>query len=137
MAVFAMLFGTRHIDATEHQHGLMLAVATESVVKLAAFLTVGVFVTFSMFGGPAALFERRPEAIGDPLGRVRARVPRRCVDDRDAPEPGRAIILLPRQFHVAIVENNRRRDPPGGMDVPALFLADQPVRGPDRQRPGS
>src|SRR6266480_2031817 len=29
MAIFAVLFGTRHIDATEHQDGLMLAIATE------------------------------------------------------------------------------------------------------------
>src|SRR6476469_3624600 len=42
MATFAVLFGTRHIDATEHQHGLMLAIATESIVKLVAFLAVGV-----------------------------------------------------------------------------------------------
>jgi Na+/proline symporter len=38
MAAFAVLFGTRHIDATEHQDGLMVAIATESVVKLVAFL---------------------------------------------------------------------------------------------------
>src|SRR5690606_38216768 len=44
MALFAVLFGTRHITATEHQHGLMLAVATESIVKLAAFLAVGIAV---------------------------------------------------------------------------------------------
>src|SRR5215469_14157738 len=56
MASFAMLFGTRHIDATEHQHGLMLAIATESIVKLVAFLAVGVFVTFVMWHGPGALF---------------------------------------------------------------------------------
>ena len=37
MAVFAVLFGTRQSDATEHQHGLMLAIATESIVKLVAF----------------------------------------------------------------------------------------------------
>src|SRR5262245_54120642 len=49
MAVFAVLFGTRHIDATEHQDGLMLAIATESLVKLVAFVGVGVFVTFWMF----------------------------------------------------------------------------------------
>ena len=41
MAAFAVLFGTRQTsDATEHQHGLMLAVATESIVKLVAFLAV-------------------------------------------------------------------------------------------------
>src|SRR5262249_22171347 len=44
MAAFAVLFGTRHIDATEHQDGLMLAIATESIVKLVAFLAVGAFV---------------------------------------------------------------------------------------------
>src|SRR5215472_9664488 len=43
MATFAVLFGTRHIDATEHQDGLMLAIATESIVKLVAFLAVGIF----------------------------------------------------------------------------------------------
>src|SRR5690606_37291637 len=51
MAAFAVLFGTRHIDATEHQEGLIVAVAAESLVKLAAFLTVGCFVLFSIFGG--------------------------------------------------------------------------------------
>src|SRR5690349_12884866 len=56
MATFAVLFGTRHIDATEHQDGLMLAIAAESIVKLVAFLAVGIFVTFWMFDGPVALF---------------------------------------------------------------------------------
>ncbi|HJZ32638.1 MAG TPA: hybrid sensor histidine kinase/response regulator, partial [Hyphomicrobiaceae bacterium] len=39
MTVFSILFGTRHIDATEHQEGLIVAVAAESIVKLATFLT--------------------------------------------------------------------------------------------------
>src|SRR6201995_5677987 len=56
MATFAVLFGTRQSDATEHQHGLMLAVAIESVVKLVAFLAVGAFITFWMFT-PAELAE--------------------------------------------------------------------------------
>src|SRR4029079_11034915 len=61
MAAFAVLFGTRQIDATEHQDGLMLAIATESLVKLIAFLAVGVFVTFWIFEGPADLFARALE----------------------------------------------------------------------------
>src|SRR5262249_38869886 len=61
MAAFAVLFGTRHVDATEHQDGLMLAIATESIVKLVAFVAVGAFVTFYMFGGPAALFNQAAE----------------------------------------------------------------------------
>jgi Na+/proline symporter/signal transduction histidine kinase len=103
MAVFAVLFGTRQTDATEHQHGLMLAVATESIVKLVAFLAAGAFVTFWMFT-PVELIERAmktPEAV-------------RAINY--APGTGNfltmtllsfcAIMLLPRQFHVSVVENS-------------------------------
>src|SRR5213083_1380126 len=103
MAAFAVLFGTRQTDATEHQHGLMLAVATESIVKLVAFLAAGLFVTFWMFS-PNELIERAmktPEAmraldytpsIGNFLAMVLLSF---C-----------AIMLLPRQFHVSVVENS-------------------------------
>ena len=66
MAAFAVLFGTRQADATEHQHGLMLAIATESIVKLVAFLAVGIFVTFWMFS-PHELIERIHVAVGPKL----------------------------------------------------------------------
>src|ERR1700722_6365616 len=65
MAAFAVLFGTRQTDATEHQHGLMLAVGTESLVKLVAFIAAGAFVTFWMFT-PIELIEsamKTPEAV--------------------------------------------------------------------------
>jgi Na+/proline symporter/signal transduction histidine kinase len=103
MAAFAVLFGTRQTDATEHQHGLMLAIATESIVKLVAFLAAGAFVTFWMFS-PNELIERAmktPEAV-------------RAIDY--TPSIGNfltmtllsfcAIMLLPRQFHVSVVENS-------------------------------
>src|SRR5215217_7216515 len=103
MATFAVLFGTRQTDATEHQHGLMLAVATESIVKLVAFIAAGAFVTFWMFG-PVELAERAmktPEAV-------------RAISH--TPSIGNfltmtllsffAIMLLPRQFHVSVVENS-------------------------------
>jgi Na+/proline symporter/signal transduction histidine kinase/CheY-like chemotaxis protein len=108
LAVFAMLFGTRHIDATEHQDGLMLAIAVESVVKLAAFLTVGLFVVFGLAGGPAALLEIASSntAIANVF--------------TQAPDGARwltvtflsacAMMLLPRQFHVAVVENAHSND---------------------------
>jgi Na+/proline symporter/signal transduction histidine kinase/ActR/RegA family two-component response regulator len=104
MAIFAVLFGTRHIDATEHQDGLMLAIAAESIVKLFAFMAVGIFVTFVMFGGPGALLEAAQHvpqtaallAHGPPLDTLLASTFLSFV----------AIILLPRQFHVGVVENN-------------------------------
>jgi Na+/proline symporter/signal transduction histidine kinase len=104
MAAFAVLFGTRHIDATEHQDGLMLAIAAESIVKLVAFVTVGIFVTFVMFEGPAALFHSAMEQ------------PQVAAVLTGAPQASTfvvmtllslfAILLLPRQFHVTVVENH-------------------------------
>ncbi|WP_249261620.1 hypothetical protein, partial [Vibrio cholerae] len=46
LALFTMLFGTRHIDNTEHHRGMMMAIAFESIVKLVAFLCVGVFIAY-------------------------------------------------------------------------------------------
>ncbi|MBV8534135.1 MAG: hypothetical protein JO128_01000, partial [Alphaproteobacteria bacterium] len=51
MAVFSILFGVRHVQASERHHGMILAIAFESLVKLGALLTVGVFVMFGMFHG--------------------------------------------------------------------------------------
>src|SRR5215468_8189577 len=108
MATFAVLFGTRHIDATEHQDGLMLAIAAESIVKLLAFLAVGIFVTFWMFDGPGELFGK---AMNSPVAA--------SVLTREPPIETLivstllsfiAILLLPRQFHVAVVENNDERE---------------------------
>ena len=103
MAAFAILFGTRHIDATEHQDGLMLAIATESIIKLIAFLAVGIFVTFVMFRGPVALFSgalAHPQTVA-----VLTRVPPFTAFFATTVLSLFAIVLLPRQFHVGVVEN--------------------------------
>src|ERR1700722_12206665 len=103
MASFAVLFGTRQTDATEHQHGLMLAVATESIVKLVAFIAAGAFVTFWMFG-PVDLFEsakKTPEAA-----RVTDYLPSIGTSLTMVLLSFCAIMLLPRQFHVSVVESS-------------------------------
>ncbi|HME28282.1 MAG TPA: PAS domain-containing hybrid sensor histidine kinase/response regulator [Pseudolabrys sp.] len=121
MATFAVLFGTRHIDATEHQHGLMLAIATESIVKLLAFLAVGIFVTFWMFDGPLGLFN---EAMQRPsTAAIFSRQPR--IDTLLAMTllSFVAFILLPRQFHVAVVENNNESEIKRAVWLYPLYLA--------------
>lgn len=108
LAVFTILFGTRHVDATEHQEGLMLAIAAESVVKLTAFLAVGLFVVLTWNGGPAALYS---QAASTPA----------VAEVFSSPFHGGTwltvtflsfvcAILLPRQFHVAVVENNSQTE---------------------------
>ncbi|MCJ8308122.1 MAG: hybrid sensor histidine kinase/response regulator, partial [Hyphomicrobiales bacterium] len=62
LALFAVLFGTRNTDATEHHDGLMLAVATESIVKLVAFLAIGLFATFYLFGGIGDLVQQAQDS---------------------------------------------------------------------------
>ncbi|HTZ03051.1 MAG TPA: PAS domain-containing hybrid sensor histidine kinase/response regulator [Xanthobacteraceae bacterium] len=104
MATFAVLFGTRHTDATEHQDGLMLAIAAESIVKLMAFIAVGVFVTFTMFHGPFALFAR---ALATPKAAAAlTRLPQLAPFGAMTLLSLFAIMLLPRQFHVMVVENH-------------------------------
>ena len=108
MAAFAMLFGTRHIDATERQDGLMLAIATESIIKLVAFLAVGVFVTFVMFGGPWSLFAR---ALARPdTAQVLMQQPNFSTFTAMTLLSFFAVVLLPRQFHVSVVENRSERE---------------------------
>jgi Na+/proline symporter len=108
MACFAALFGTRHIDTTEHQDGLILAIAVESMVKLAAFLIVGSFVTFTMMGGLGGLFDRvaaRPDVMTIFTGGIDgARWLTMTLLSMFA------IVLLPRQFHVTVVENSSLGD---------------------------
>lgn len=108
MAIFTILFGTRHIDATEHQEGLMLAIAAESVVKLVAFLVVGGFITFGLMGGLGGLSQALED--NDAVRELFSRTPDAPLWLTQILLATCAIILLPRQFHVAVVENVNERD---------------------------
>ncbi|MES2564544.1 MAG: histidine kinase, partial [Pseudomonadota bacterium] len=106
LAAFTILFGTRHLDATERHEGLVAAIAFESVVKLLAFIAVGVFVVFSMYDGVHDLFDRAhmaPELnsllmLGGAGGDYRTWASLMLVSML-------AVMLLPRQFQVSVVEN--------------------------------
>ena len=104
LAVFAILFGTPHLDVTERHEGLVAAIAFESVVKLVAFIAVGAFVTFGLYDGFGDLF-----AAGAAVPEIRSLY-------TTTGEHGSewvwltflsmlAVLLLPRQFQVAVVEN--------------------------------
>ena len=105
LAAFTILFGTRHLDATERHEGMVAAIAFESVVKLAAFVAVGLFVTFGMYGGLADIFDRA------------AAVPRLAALMTVGATTNfgtwgaltflsmLSIMFLPRQFQIGVVEN--------------------------------
>jgi len=99
MAVFAILFGTRTIDAKEQHHGVVAAIAVEAVVKLAALVAVGVLVVWGIAGGPAAVFARMPRDLLDPSDMFGARWITLTFLSATA------IVCLPREFQMIVVEN--------------------------------
>ncbi|MCS6877388.1 MAG: sensor histidine kinase [Geminicoccaceae bacterium] len=105
LAAFSILFGTRHIDATEHHQGMVLAIAFESIVKLLCFLAVGVFVTWVLFAGPSDLLARA-EAAGI-VDRLHFSATRLGYADWFLLTllSAFAVLLLPRQFQVVVIEN--------------------------------
>ena len=122
MAAFAILFGTRHIDASERHEGMVAAIAFESVVKLVAFLAVGLFVTFGVFAGFGDIFARA-EAT-DALKQL-------FTMDGVAGHTSwltltllamAAIVVLPRQFQVLVVENVDERHLRQAMWLFPLYL---------------
>jgi signal transduction histidine kinase len=105
MAAFAIVFGTRHIDAAEHHEGMVAAIAFESLVKLAAFLVVGGAIAFGMYSGPADLFARAA-AIPD-IAPLFTAAP--ALTDGSWLTTTilamAAVVFLPRQFQVMVIEN--------------------------------
>ena len=110
LAGFTMVFGTRNLQSTERHEGMVAAIAFESVVKLLAFLAVGVFVTWGLFDGLADLFAR---AQAVPALRALMRLAPSAADGRFGYAQWFALMLLamlsviflPRQFQVMVIEN--------------------------------
>ncbi len=105
LAAFSILFGTRHIDATEHHEGMVLAIAFESLVKLAAFIAVGLFVTYGMFEGFGDIFGRLAAAGRDGLLTMSATGLSYIDWMTYTLLAALAFLALPRQFQVAVIEN--------------------------------
>jgi Na+/proline symporter/signal transduction histidine kinase len=117
---FAMAFGTRRVDATEHQGGLMLAIATESIVKLFAFVVVGVAITWFAFDGFDDLLARSRAAFGEQSPFLKPPDPLNFLTMTLLSSA--AILLLPRQFHVTIVENRNVEDVKAATRLFPLYL---------------
>lgn len=109
MAAFAIVFGTRSIDAAEHHEGLVAAIAFESVVKLLAFTAAGVAVVWGAHDGLRDLFGQAAAdpAIAPLLGAGPVLADWSWVTNTLLAMF--ALLLLPRQFQMLVVENKRER----------------------------
>ena len=109
LALFASYYGTRYVDASEKRKGIVTAVALESILKLVFFLIIGIYVTYFVFDGyddiyaKASLLENYHEK--NTFGSLEQGMNWffLCMVSLFA------IFLLPRQFHMSVVENNRER----------------------------
>jgi len=107
LALFASYYGTRYVDASEKRKGIVTAVAMESILKLFFFLLLGIYVTFFVFEGfddiyaKASVLEKFKEK--NTIGGIPQAINWffLCVLSLFA------IFLLPRQFQMSVVENNR------------------------------
>lgn len=108
LALFTIVFGTRNLDVTEHHRGMVLAIAFESLVKLTAFLAVGIFVTYGLYDGFGDLVDKARVAPQlTEYWKETVHWPAMLLQTGVAMT---AIMCLPRQFHVLVVENIEPRD---------------------------
>src|SRR5208283_4110012 len=113
MALFAVLFGARRIDATEHHEGLMLAIAFESLLKLCAFVAVGLFAWLQLKGRPFELPVRLENASTIFNGNTFVATLLAAA----------AIFCLPRQFQVSVIECADSADLKHARWILPLYLA--------------
>lgn len=113
MAIFTIVFGARKLDPNERHEGLVAAVAFESIVKLVAFVAVGAFITFGAYDGFGDIFS---QAIAQPetarLLSFSAAGTTQFAWNMLIGLSALAIIMLPRQFHMAVVETDSPRHVP-------------------------
>ena len=124
LAVFCILFGARHLDPTERHEGMVAAVAFESLIKLVAFLAIGFLVTYGLFHGWKEIFSRIRQQEGC-LGLMQLNTgPHNSyllMLVQTLLGMG-AIMFLPRQFHMAVVENTDERHILTAMWLLPLYL---------------
>ena len=107
LGVFGVLFGARHLDASERHEGLVAAIALESLVKIIAFVSAGIFVTYGLFDGFGDIYSdfltRFPEReqllrLGSAENSYAHWLSMTIISMM-------AVMFLPRQFHIMVIEN--------------------------------
>lgn len=106
IAVFVAFYGTLSTDTSQHKKGIIATVALESILKLSFFLAIGIYVSFYLFEGTTDIYNQA--SLQENF---------KQLTSFGSIENGFnwlftislsifAIFLLPRQFHVAVVEND-------------------------------
>jgi Na+/proline symporter/signal transduction histidine kinase len=106
MSLFTILFGIRKLDPTERHPGMIFVLAVECVFKLVVFMTIGVLSCYVLNDGYFSVLDKLESVVDKNYS---------FMGQEDSAVPtwitymilsGSAIIFLPRQFHVAVIENH-------------------------------
>ncbi len=123
MIAFTIVVGARRQDPTERHRGMIAALAVECMVKLVAFLAAGIFVTFFMYEGFGDIFDRLARQHGSwSAGVENLQVSSYSTWLSNILLSMSAIMFLPRQFHVAVVENSNERHILTAMWILPLYM---------------
>lgn len=112
LAVFSIFFGTRHLDITKYNRGMITAISFDSVIKLAALIAVGAFA-IAVSGGNAPAIETQP--VFDAPVAIDRFMTLTLISMT-------AVLCLPRQFHVTVVECQNRSWVSGGANIFLIYL---------------
>jgi sigma-B regulation protein RsbU (phosphoserine phosphatase) len=111
LGLFGVLFGARHLDTSDRHEGLVAAIALESLVKIIAFVAAGLFVTYGLFDGFTDIYHdflvRFPHRqhlllIGSGENSYAHWMSMTFISMM-------AVMFLPRQFHIMVIENCREK----------------------------
>jgi len=108
LIVFTIVFGLRRLGQTEKHPGLVMVIVIQSVIKLLAFLAAGIFAVYFVNNGFSDIFAK---IASNPalLASQRAANPSASLFMAYLILSMSAIIFLPRQFHMAVVENTNEK----------------------------
>ncbi len=122
LALFASYYGTRYADASEKRRGIVTAVALESIIKLVFFIIIGIYVTYFVYDGFGDIYTKASVLDGFEAKNTIGGLAKGinwfflCLLSMFA------VFLLPRQFHTAIVENNKESHIKTAMWLFPLYL---------------
>lgn len=123
MILFTIIFGVRSLEPTERHGGMVMAVAAESIVKLVALMAAGLYVVYFVFGGIGDIFQRIEDSRAAMMaagleGDSVSLMTFVCYVIVSA----NAILCLPRQFHISVVENRAENHIRWAMCLFPLYL---------------
>lgn len=127
LSIFSVIFGARRLVSSERHEGLIAAIAFESIIKLVSLMVVGFFVTYQLYDGFGDIFSKMGQFHPELFARLFT-LSNSSTDQNSIPSftllflSMGAIMLLPRQFHVMVIENSDERHIPKAMWLFPIYL---------------